>query len=154
MFCCGFGLLSGNLLGNGCFASYNNILLVNILGHQTPSRRWARQSPDGVHHPQIVYILVKKYLRLGIRFARTRSFSGADIGSDHGIVMMTFLTLFKTSRENNNPTTDGRYIIFLSNFVDEDAELDFIVTEFNKVVSDTTTKFLGKQHQKKKNLVY
>ena len=34
--------------------------------------------------------------------------------------------------------------------VDEDADLDFMVTHFNKAVTDTAAELLGKQHRKRK----
>ena len=46
-------------------------------------------SPDGKYHNQIDYNLVKKRFRSGVNIHRTRSFPGADIGSDHDLVMMT-----------------------------------------------------------------
>ena len=44
---------------------------------------------------------------------------------------------------------DGR-LVSLATLVDEDAELDSIVTQFNKVVTDKATERLGKQRQNKK----
>ena len=55
------------------FASYNN---------HKPFRRWTWHSLDGTHHNQIDYSLVKKRFRSGIRTARTRTFPGADVGSE------------------------------------------------------------------------
>ena len=42
------------------FATFHNLVLTNTLGPHKPSRRWTWQSPDGKHHNQIDYILVKK----------------------------------------------------------------------------------------------
>ena len=61
------------------FAAFNSLVLTNTLGPHKPPRRWTRHSPDGKHHNQIDYILVKKCLRSGINIHRTRSFPGADI---------------------------------------------------------------------------
>ena len=74
------------------FATYNNLVLANTLGNHKPSRRWTWHSPDGTHHNQIDYISVKKRFRSGIKIARTRTFPGADVGSDYDMVMMTFQT--------------------------------------------------------------
>ena len=46
---------------------------------------------------QIDYILVRKRFRSGVNIARTRSFPGADIGSDHDLLMMTFRLRLKKS---------------------------------------------------------
>ena len=48
------------------FTTYNNLVLANTLGNHKPSRRWTWYSPDGTHHNQIDYILVKKRFRSGI----------------------------------------------------------------------------------------
>ena len=72
------------------FASFNTLVLANIFGHHKASTTWTWHSPNGQHHNQIDYILVRKRFRSGVNIARTRSFPGADIGSDHDLLMMTF----------------------------------------------------------------
>ena len=125
------------------FAIYNNLVLANTLGNHKPSRRWTWHSPDGTHHNQIDYILVKKRFRSGIKTARTRTFPGADVRSDHDMVMMTFQTRLKNSRKPtqprirfdleklNDPTvmsafraTIGSRFAPLATLVDENADLD------------------------------
>ena len=64
--------------------------------HLTP---WA----DEKHHNQIGCILVRKRFRSGVNFHRTRSFPGADIGSDHDLVIMTFRVRLKKVRKPNQP---------------------------------------------------
>ena len=122
---------------------------------------------DGTHHNQIDYILVKKRFRSGIKTARTRTFPGADVGSDHDMVMMTFRTRLKKSRKPTQPrisfdleklndptvmsafraTIGGRFVP-LATLVDEDADLDSMVTDFNK--ADEVAELLGKQRRKRK----
>ena len=46
---------------------------------------------------------MKKRYRSGVNIRRTRSFSGADIGSDHDLVMMTFRFRLKKARKPNQP---------------------------------------------------
>ena len=68
-------------------------------GHYKVSRRWTWHSPNGQHHNHINFILVRKCFRLGVNIARTQSFPGANIGSDHDLLMMTFrLRLKKMSK--------------------------------------------------------
>ena len=121
------------------------------------------------HHNQIDYILVKKQFRSGIKTARTRTFPGADVGSDHDMMMMTFQLRLKNSRKStqprirfdfeklNDPTvmsafqaTIGGRVAPLATLVDEDADLDSMVTHFNKAVTDTAAELLGKQRRKRK----
>ena len=71
------------------------ILYWRTLGHHKASRRWTWHSPDGQHHNQIDNILARKCFRSGVKSARTRSFPGADIGSDHDLPMMIFYLRLK-----------------------------------------------------------
>ena len=139
------------------FATYNNLVLTNTLGNHKPSRRWTWHSPDGTHHNQTDYILVKKRFRSGIKTARTRTFPDADVGSDHDMVMLTFQTRLKNSRKTTQPrirfdleklneafqaTIGGRFPPFAT-LVDEDADLDSMVTHFNKAVTHKAANFLA-----------
>ena len=84
------------------FATFNDLVLANTLGHHKASRRWTWHSPNGQHHNQIDYILARKRFRSGVNIARTRSLPEADFGSDHELLMMTFcLHLIEI---NNNKT--------------------------------------------------
>ena len=86
--------------------------------------------------------------------------------------MMTFQTRLKNSRKPSQPrirfdleklndptvmsafqaTIGGRFAP-LATLVDEDADLDAMVTHFNKAVTDTAAELLGKQRRKRKPLV-
>ena len=72
------------------FASYNSLILANTLGPHKLSRRVTWHSPNGEHHNQIHYIMVKRRFWSSMNIAKTQSFPGADIGSDHELVIMTF----------------------------------------------------------------
>ena len=56
------------------FATFNDLVLANTFGHRKASRRWTWHNPNGQHHNQINYILVRKRFRSGVSIARTRSF--------------------------------------------------------------------------------
>ena len=81
--------------------TYKTLVLANTPGNHKPSRKWTWHNPDGTHHNQIGYILVKKRFRSDIKTARTRTFPGADVGSDHEMAMMTFQTRLKKFKETN-----------------------------------------------------
>ena len=72
------------------FASYNNPKVANTSGAHKLSRRWTWHSPGGDYHNQIDYIILKRHFQSSKNIAKTRSFPGADIGSDHELVIMTF----------------------------------------------------------------
>ena len=76
------------------FATYNNLVLANTLGNHKPYRSWTWHSPDGTSHNQIDYKNIT---------ARTRTFPGADVGSNHDMVMMIFQTRLKNSKKPTQP---------------------------------------------------
>ena len=104
-----------------------------------------------------------------MNIARTRSFPGADIGSDHDLLMMTFrLRLKKTSKpkdtrlkfdleklkdpnvlETFQAMIGGRFapLTIMSN---EDTDKESMITTFNTAVTETASEILGKHRQKKK----
>ena len=81
------------------FAAYNKLIITNTLGSHKASRRWTWHSPNGKVHNQIDYILVRKRFRSGVNIARTRSFPGADVGSDHNLLMTTYRVLSEKDQE-------------------------------------------------------
>ena len=83
------------------FTNFNKLVLTNTLGIHRPSGRWTWQSPDRQHHNQINYSLVRKRFQSGVNVHRKRSFPGANIGSDHDLVMMTLRVRLK---KNKKPT--------------------------------------------------
>ena len=76
------------------FSNYNDMVLANTLGEHKASRRWTWHAPNGTHH-QIDYIMVQNRFRSGICAAKTRSFPGADVGSDHDLVILNFRVKLK-----------------------------------------------------------
>ena len=116
------------------------------------SRRWTWHSPNGQHPSQIDYILVRKRFRSGVNIARTRSFLGAEIGSNHDLLMIIFHLRLKRIcnpkhtrlKFNLEKLTDlkvletfqamigGRFasLTIMSN---EDTDIDSMITTFNNV---------------------
>ena len=80
------------------FASANGLVVTNTLAPHKNSRRTTWHSPSGEHHNQIDYIMVRKRYRSSVNIHKTRSFPGADIASDHDLVMMTFRVRLKRLR--------------------------------------------------------
>ena len=125
---------------------------------------------QGTHHNQIDYILVKKRFRSCIKTAGTRTFPGADIESDHEMVMMTFQTRLKKSRKPTQPsirfdleklnvptamsafqsTIGGRFAPLVT-LVDEDADLDSVVTHFGVHYGKTHAFIVGSKHMTSAN---
>ena len=164
-------------------------MLANTFGHRIASRRWTWHSPDGQHHSQIDYIwtwhcpdgqhhspndyiLVIKRFRSGVNSARTQSFPGADIGSNHDLLMMTFhLRLKRISKPKHTrfkfdlkklkdpdvletfQTIKGGKFAPLTIMNSEDTDMDTMITTFNTTVTETASEILGKHRQKKKTWV-
>ena len=150
------------------FATFNNLVLTNTLGPQKSSRRWTWHSPDGQHHNQIDYILVKKRFRSGVNIHRTRSFPGADIGVDHDLVMMTFQVSLKKARKPNQPRLSfdleklrepdvaatfqamiGGKFAPLIGLSDKDMDMDKMLTTYNTAVTDAAGEIFGKERRGK-----
>ena len=48
------------------------------------------ETQSGGYHNQIDHIMVRRRFMTSVNTAKTRSFPGSDIGSDHDLVMMSF----------------------------------------------------------------
>ena len=112
---------------------------------------------------------MKKRFRSGVNTHRTRSFPGADIGSDHDLVMMTFRVRLKKARKPNKPrlkfdleklrdpdvaytfqATIGGKFAPLIGLSDEDIDIDTMITTYNTAVTDAASEILGKERRRKK----
>ena len=109
-----------------------------------------------------------------INFARTRSFPGADIGSDHDLVMMTFhihlqnvtkqkgtrleFDLEKLKDPNIQKTfkslIDGKFApLTIMKETVEGEDLDTLTVTFSTAITDTAMEILGKHWPKKKQWI-
>ena len=112
---------------------------------------------------------MKKRFRSGVNIHRTRSFSGADIGSDHDLVMMAFQVCLKKARKPNQPilrfdleklrdpdvactfqATIGGKFAQLIGLNDEDLGIYTMITTYNTAVTDGASEILGKERRRKK----
>ena len=151
------------------FANYNDFKLVNTFGKHKASRRWTWHSPNGEYHNQIDYIMVKRRFQSSVNIAKTRSFPGADIGSDHELVMMTFrLRLKKINKQGQtrikfdieklkDPMIAEDFKAMLGGkfapltILDaDDTDMDTLIDNFNTAVTETASKILGKHRTVKK----
>ena len=96
------------------FATFNDLVLANTLGHHKASWRLTWHSPNGQHHNRTDYILVRKRIRSIVNIVRTRSFPGADTGSDHDLLMVTFRLRKALSRHWQGWKQFGLTRVFLS----------------------------------------
>ena len=151
------------------FATFDGLVLANTFGNHKASRGLTWHSPNGQHNNRIDYNLMRKRFRSGVNIARARSFLGADIGSDHDLLMMTFhLRLKRISKpkhtilkfdleklkdpnvmETFQAMIGGKFapLTIMNN---KDTDMDSIITTFNTAVTETASEILGKHRQKKK----
>ena len=96
---------------------------------------------------------MKKRFRSGAKIHRTRSFPGADIGSDHDLVMITFRVRLKKARKPVEKLRDsdvactfqatiGGKFAPLIGLSDEDMDIDTMNTTYNTTVRNVA----GKSH--------
>ena len=151
------------------FASYNNLKVVNTFGPHKPSIRWTWHSPGGDYHNQVDFIMVKRRFQSSVNIAKTRSFPGADIGSDHELVMMTFkLRLQRLKNQGSirirfsleklkdpniaeifQATIGGKFAPLLA-LENQDIEKSPLINSFNTAVTETANNILGKHRPAKK----
>ena len=152
------------------FVSYNNLKVANTFGPHKLSRRWTCHSQEGDYHNQIDYIMVQQRFQRSVNIEKTRSFPGADTGSDHEFVMMTFrLHLQRMKNQGNirirfcpekNSSTQTQQHFFSSNdrrkfapllaLENQDTEIDVLINSFNTDVTETANNILGKHRPAKK----
>ena len=150
------------------FASLDDLKLANTFGPHKASRRWTWHSPNGKHHNQIDYIMIKGRFQTSVNIAKTRSFPGADIGSDHDLVMMTFkLHLKKVSKQGHSrirfdleklkdpevaetfKAMIGGKFAPLTLLDADDVNMDDLINKFNVAVTETANETLGKYRHHK-----
>ena len=150
------------------FASLNDLKLANTFVPHKASRKWTWHSPNGKNHNQINYIMVKRHFQTSVNIAKTRSFPGADIGSYHDLVMMTFkLHLKKVSKQGHTrirfdleklkapevaeafKAMTGGKCAPLTLLDADDVNMDDLINKFNVAVTETANETLGTyRHQK------
>ena len=167
-----------NIMGTSCnaksnerglrlleFATYNSLVLANTLGIHKPSRRWTWHSPGDKYHNQIDYILVQQRFRSSVMTANTRSFPGADIGSDYDLLLLNFHLRLKMNQRPkqtrvkfdlgklNDTTTARAYqetlagkLATIQNRVD-DMDIDTMTNDLNTAITDTAEEILGKERR-------
>ena len=87
------------------FASYNNLVVANTFGPHKTSRKITWHSSDGKTRNQLDYIMVMKRFKTSVNIIKTRSFPGADIASNHELVMMTCKLYLKRGEKMQHKDT-------------------------------------------------
>ena len=85
------------------FAKFNDLVLTNTLHPQKPSWKTTWHSLDGKTHNMIDHILINKRFQSSVNLAQTRTFTGADIGSDHDLLMTSVRLRLKKIKKGKSP---------------------------------------------------
>ena len=80
------------------FAADNDLYICNTRFQQKDSRKWTWRSPNNRTKNMIDLILIRKRWKTAIWNCRT--YQGADIASDHSLVMCRFRTRLKVNVSN------------------------------------------------------
>ena len=86
------------------FASSHRLTIANTLYPNKTSRRTTWHAPNGKTHNQIDFIMTPRRFKSSINRAKTRTYPGADVGSDHDLVLLTI----KIKLKKNNKSTNNR----------------------------------------------
>ena len=151
------------------FASYSNLKAANSFGPRKPSRWWTRYNPRGDYHNQIDFIMIKQSFQSSVNNAKTRSFPGADIGSNHELVMMTLRVSLQRTKIHGNIkirfsleklkdpniaecfwATIGETFAPLLALENQDTEIDALINSFNIAMTETANNTLSKHRPTKK----
>ena len=146
------------------FARSHRLTLANTLFPHKTSRRTTWHAPNGQVHNQIDFIMTPCRFKSSINKAKTRTYPGADIGSDHDLVLLVMKLKLRKQYQANNPRIKfnldklkdpeveavfqaqlgGRFAA-LNLF---DSSVDELADSFKEVVLDTAEKVLGRQRKK------
>ena len=95
-----FGIAHQNERGQRLleFAEKHQLVIANTLYPHNDLRTTTWQSPDGKTHNQIDYILTPRRFNSSIKQSGTITYPGADINSDHDLVLCNIKLKLKSSR--------------------------------------------------------
>ena len=146
------------------FAKSHRLTLANTLHPHKPSRTTTWHSPNGLVHNQIDFILTPQRFKSSINKAKTRTFPGADVGSDHDLVMTTIKLKLLAKRTPQSPRIrfdleklkdPGIAEVFqaqvggkFATLAAIDSDVNTLATNMNEILVETAEKVLGKRRKK------
>ena len=148
------------------FASSHQLTITNTLYPHKISRRTTWHAPNGIVHNQIDYILTPRRFKSSVNKAKTRTYPGADIGSDHDLVLLVMKLKLKKRQKPANPRIKfdlerlddpevaeifqarigGRFAAL--SILDKD--INELTTSLNEAVLETAEEVVGRQRKKHK----
>ena len=149
------------------FAERHKLVIANTVHPHKDSRITTWHSPNGLVHNQIDYIMTPKRLKSSIIRSSTRTYPGADVNSDHDLVMCNLrLKLRSNKREkskriryNVNKLKDQTISKAYSDHLDaqlseieknmKDCDLTEICSDFEQALTSSASEIIGKYRSKK-----
>ncbi|CAF1329573.1 unnamed protein product [Adineta ricciae] len=151
------------------FATSHNLFICNTAFQQKPNRKWTWESPDGIHKNMIDLILIQKRWKSSVINCRT--FQGADISSDHSLVLCNIKLKLKSvptklkqnprlnTQQLSNPTTQHLYQLQLENLLDNvdiNCNINEHATQIEQAIKEavqTNTKIQKEKYVPKLNII-
>ena len=158
-----FGLRERNDRGDRLlqFAKLNNLYITNTKFKHKPSRKWTWESPDGNTKNMIDMILVNNRWKSSVNGCR--SFPGADISSDHNLVICNFKLYLKkiSGRQNIKRKFDmeklkgnsGAYRMTIENLTanwESDCDVNKALKRVNEIIKEAAEKDIGFMRRRNK----
>ena len=146
------------------FACSQRLTIANTLYPHKLSRRTTWHAPNGKTHNQIDYVLTPRRFKSSINRAKTRTYPGADVGSDHDLVLLNFKIRLKKKNQPNQPRIrfdldklkDPEIVeVFQAQLGGRfaalsllDGDIDALTNNFNETVLKTAEEVIGRQRKK------
>jgi len=162
-----FGLGGANVRGARLleFAEMNGFVIANTLHPHKKSRRYTWTSSDGYTRNQIDYILIQRKFKSSVVASKTRSYPGADVGSDHNLAMMNLKIKLRRIRKQKSQRVNYN----LDELQDPEIRSEFsakiggksapllllddveeMTTGFSEAMNETAAEMLGKKRNTRK----
>src|SRR6218665_1834639 len=92
----------------GCWNSTHDLMITNTSFEQKDTRKWTWMAQDGQHTNMIDLVLIEKRWKTAVRNCIT--YQGADLSSDHSLVMCKIqMRLKKLKQERKQTRAEKRY---------------------------------------------
>ena len=147
------------------FACTHRLTIANTLYPHKRSRRTTWHAPNGKTHNQIDFILTPRRFKSGINKAKTRTYPGADIGSDHDLVLLVMKIKLKKRIQAQNPRIKFNVEKLKDPQIEEvfqaklggrfaaltllDDDINNLTNNFNEAIHEVAEEVLGRQRKKR-----